>query len=70
LRSVRRATRAIGEHHNALAAVRHAIRLDPNYSDAYALLAEIAVQGGDLNEALDAIRRAKQLHPHHPFSYH
>ena len=59
----------IKEYDNALAAVRHAIRLDGNYSDGYALLAEVALYGGDLNEALIAIKRAKLLHPHHPYSY-
>lgn len=59
----------IREYDHALAAVRHAIRLDGNYSDGYALLAEVALYGGDLNEALVAIKRAKLLHPHHPYSY-
>lgn len=59
----------IKEYDNALAAVRHAIKLDRNYSDGYALLAEVALYGGDLNEALIAIKRAKLLHPHHPYSY-
>ncbi|MFT5351851.1 MAG: adenylate cyclase, partial [Gammaproteobacteria bacterium] len=59
----------IKEYDNALAAVRHAIKLDGNYSDGYALLAEVAFYGGDLNEALIAIKRAKLLHPHHPYSY-
>jgi tetratricopeptide (TPR) repeat protein len=36
--------------------------------DGYALLAEVGVQGGDLNEALAAIRRAKLLNPRHPSS--
>jgi tetratricopeptide (TPR) repeat protein len=60
---------ALGEHDNALAAARHSIRLDRNFSDGYALLAEVSVHGGDLHEALTAIRRAKLLHPRHPFSY-
>ena len=59
----------IKEYDNALAAVRHAIALDGNYADGYALLAEVALYGGDLSEALIAIKRAKLLHPHHPYSY-
>lgn len=59
----------IREYDNALAAVRHAIALDGNYSDGYALLAEVALYGGDLKEALVAINRAKLLHPHYPYSY-
>jgi len=33
------------------------------------LLAEVAVYSGDLEEALDAVRRAKLLHPHYPSSF-
>jgi TolB-like protein/DNA-binding winged helix-turn-helix (wHTH) protein/cytochrome c-type biogenesis protein CcmH/NrfG len=61
---------AIRQHDNAMAATRHALKLDRNYSDGYALLAEIAVYSGDLEEALIAIQRAKLLHPHHPPSFH
>ena len=61
---------SIEKHATALAAVRHAIHLDANYSNGYALLAEIALYGGDLNEALIAIERAKLLHPNHPPVYH
>ena len=53
----------------ALSAARHAIELDSNFADGYALLAELSFLGGDLNEALYSIRRAKLLHPHHPPSY-
>jgi len=61
---------AMEEYDNALAAARHAIKLDQNYADGYALLAEIAVYGGDLKVGLAAIQRAKLLHPRHPPSYH
>ena len=61
---------ALREYDHALAAVRHAIVLNRNYSDGYALLAEAAVYGGDLEEALTAIQRAKRLHPRHPHTYH
>ncbi|UWR05670.1 winged helix-turn-helix domain-containing protein (plasmid) [Ruegeria conchae] len=61
---------AIGEHDKALAAARHSIRLNRNFADGYAILAEAGVYGGDLSEALEAILYAKRLHPHHPPSYH
>ena len=61
---------AIEEYDNALAAARQAIKLNKNFSEGYALLAEIALYGGDLQEGLTSIRRAKLLHPRHPPSYH
>lgn len=61
---------AIREHDNALAAARHSIRLNRNFADGYAVLAETGVYGGDLTEALESIQYAKRLHPHHPASYH
>lgn len=60
---------AIREYDNALAAARHSLRQDANFSDAYALLAEVGLFGANLDEALYAIQRAKLLHPHHGSSY-
>lgn len=60
---------AIGEHDRALSAARHSIWLNRNFADGYAALAEASVHGGALAEALDAIRHAKRLHPHHPARY-
>ncbi|QJF51115.1 winged helix-turn-helix domain-containing tetratricopeptide repeat protein [Roseobacter ponti] len=57
---------AIREHDKALAAARHSIRLNRNFADGYAVLAEAALYGGDLHEALEAIEHAKRLHPHYP----
>lgn len=57
---------AIGENDKALAAARHSIQLNRNFAEGYAILAEAAVYGGDLEEAREAIQHAKRLHPHHP----
>lgn len=61
---------ALREYDTALAAARHVIELNEYLADGYELLAEAALYGGDLNEALLSIRRAKLLHPHEPPSYH
>ncbi|MEM7255890.1 MAG: winged helix-turn-helix domain-containing protein [Pseudomonadota bacterium] len=60
---------SLGEYDNAVAAARHALRIDVNFASGYALLAEVALYGGDLDEALRSIRRARLLHPHHPPSF-
>lgn len=57
---------AIGENDKALAAARHSIQLNRNFAEGYAILAEAAAYGGDLDEAREAIQHAKRLHPHHP----
>ncbi|WP_300031621.1 tetratricopeptide repeat protein [uncultured Roseobacter sp.] len=57
---------AIGENDKALAAARHSIQLNRNFADGYAILAEAAVYGGNLEEGREAIQHAKRLHPHHP----
>lgn len=54
----------------ALSATRHALKLDRNFSEGYALLAEVAMYGGNLSEALSAIQRARVLHPKHPATYY
>ncbi len=61
---------AIHEYDAALGAARHSLKLDANYADGYALLAEAALYGGELSEGLQAIERAKRLHPHHTADYH
>lgn len=57
---------AIRENEKALAAARHSIQLNRNFAEGYAVLAEAALYGGDLEEAREAIQHAKRLHPHHP----
>jgi TolB-like protein/DNA-binding winged helix-turn-helix (wHTH) protein len=53
----------------AIIAARSAVALDHSYADAYALLGNVSAYGGDLREGLRAIRNAKRLNPHFPFSY-
>jgi adenylate cyclase len=53
----------------AIAELQKAIALDPNYADAYALLANVLVFVGRAEEALAQIERAMRLNPHFPFWY-
>ena len=56
-------------HQAAVKASERAIELDPEYADGFALLAQTTAYTGRLNQALQAIRRAKSLNPKYPFSY-
>jgi adenylate cyclase len=57
-------------HHDAaIAAARQAILLDPGYADGFAVLAQTLGYGGELDEALAAIRAAQALRPSHTFAY-
>ena len=60
---------ALRRYEDALAAARRAVEIDPNYADGHALVAQVSAHGGDLEEGLAAIHRAKTLHPRLPFSY-
>ena len=57
------------DHDAALAAARHAVELDVNYADGFAVLAQVLCYRGELDEALDMIRHAKTLNPIVPFTY-
>jgi TolB-like protein/DNA-binding winged helix-turn-helix (wHTH) protein len=54
-------------HDAAMEAARQAILLDPSYADGFAVLAQTLAYGGDLKEALTAIRTAKKLNPRYTF---
>ncbi|MEE8549938.1 MAG: adenylate/guanylate cyclase domain-containing protein [Gemmatimonadota bacterium] len=54
----------------ALASLRKAIALDPNYADGHALLATVLVFVGRAEEALGHIETAMRLNPHFPFWYY
>jgi adenylate cyclase len=56
-------------HDAAMEAARQAILLDPSYADGFAVLAQTLAYGGDLKEALTAIRTAKKLNPRYTFAY-
>jgi len=59
-----------GKPELALAQAHYAIALDPNYADAYGLLAFIHVTMGEAREALAAMDRAVLLNPRYPAQYH
>jgi adenylate cyclase len=53
----------------AIAALKIAIRLDPNYADAYGLMANTMNIAGFSAEALPSIDEAMKLNPRYPFWY-
>ena len=54
----------------AIASLRKAIALDPNYADGYAFLANVLVVVGRAEEALGYVETAMRLNPHFPFWYY
>ena len=54
----------------AVASLRKAIALDPNYADGHAFLANILVFVGRAEEALSHIETAMRLNPQFPFWYY
>jgi len=54
----------------AIASLRKAIALDPNYADGHALLATVLVFVGRAEEALGHVETAMRLNPHFPFWYY
>ena len=53
----------------AIASLRKAIALDPNYADGHAFLATVLVFVGRAEEALGHVETAMRLNPHFPFWY-
>ncbi len=62
--------RQVFDGERALASLRKAIVLDPNYADAHAMLANVLMRVGRAEEALGQIERAMRLNPHFPFWYY
>jgi len=58
------------DHQAAVGAARRSITLDANYADGFAVLAQTLAYKGELDTALEAIARAKELNPVVPFMYH
>ena len=56
-------------HDEAIAVVRKAIALYPNYADGHAQLAEDLFYTGEHEASLEAIRKSMRLDPRHPFFY-
>ena len=54
----------------AVAELRKAIALDPNYADAHAFLANVLGFVGRAEEALGHVETAMRLNPHFPFWYY
>jgi adenylate cyclase len=54
----------------AVASLRKAIDLDPNYADGHAFLATVLVFVGRAEEALGHVETAMRLNPHFPFWYY
>ncbi len=58
-----------GEHIQAMAEAQRAIEIDPNYANAYIMLATLLYYGGSPEEGLALIEKAEKLHPYHPSNY-
>jgi adenylate cyclase len=57
------------KHDDAVAAARKLIQLHPSYADGYIQLAFVLSYAGDLNEALDAMAKGKELNPQSSYVY-
>jgi len=63
------AYRELGEYIKALVEAEKAIKYDPSYANAHLLLATLLLAGGRPHEALERIREAMLINPHHPYNY-
>jgi len=57
------------EHASAEHAITEAVRIAPNYADAYALLGLITLNQGKPREALEHLARGRQLNPYYTWEY-
>lgn len=57
-------------HEDATAEAQRAIRLDPNYADAYALLSSAYFFAGALDKTIDLDQEAMRINPASSFIYH
>ena len=57
------------EYIKALVEAEKAIEYDPNYANAYVLLATLLYYAGRPEESLERIKKAMRLNPHHPYNY-
>jgi len=53
------------DHDKGAEAFKTAIRLSPNYADAYAGLANVLAWAGEPEEAINIVKKAMKLNPHH-----
>ncbi len=63
------AYREMEEYIKALVEAEKAIEYDPNYANAYVLLATLLYYAGRPEESLERIKKAMRLNPHHPYNY-
>lgn len=60
----------LGDHAAAIAKARRALELNPNFADAYALLASAYFFAGELDKIFDLDQEAMRLNPAASFLYH
>jgi len=58
-----------GKYPRARAEAEEALALDPNYANAYVLLATLMYFTGEPQQGLEQILKAMQLNPYHPYNY-
>ena len=61
---------SIGQQDRAIEEVKLAIKLDPNYADARAYLAQLFISTGQAEKAIGPIKVAMRINPNFPFWYH
>ncbi|MDH5798755.1 MAG: adenylate/guanylate cyclase domain-containing protein, partial [Paracoccaceae bacterium] len=59
----------VGRYEESKEAFRTAVRLNPNYADAYMFLALTSIFSGNVADALPQIEKAMRLNPDYPFWY-
>ncbi|MGI9521705.1 MAG: adenylate/guanylate cyclase domain-containing protein [Hyphomicrobiaceae bacterium] len=57
------------EYIEAMGEAQQAIEADPNYANAYIMLATLLYYGGRPEEGLAMIQKAETIHPYHPSNY-
>jgi adenylate cyclase len=58
-----------GQYAQARTEAESALALDPNYANAYVLLATLLYYTGEPEQGLAQIQKAMQLNPYHPYNY-
>lgn len=56
-------------YEQAISTINHALNMNPNYADGYALLAIAYIYQGDPDSGMKMIRKAMRLNPNHPTQY-
>lgn len=61
--------REFGQYQQAKREAEKALAYDPNYANAYLLLATLLYYTGHAEEGLEKVKLAMRLNPHHPYNY-